>query len=221
MKVLITSGGTKVALDSVRSITNMSRGTFGSKIAHEIIKNGFDLTFLHAEGSKTPTVVTNKSSCKYVQRTYVTFDDYEKALNEELAKQPDIIILASAVSDYGVDNYVDGKIRSSSEMVIRLKILPKLISQVREKCPQSIICGFKLLVNSTEKELCDATTKSLNDNRLDLVVGNDLRDIKQGQHRLLIVEKKDIGIVTSVHRENLPNVVIAKCLEHYKRKNIT
>ena len=32
MKVLITSGGTKVKMDLVRSITNMSRGTFGSQI---------------------------------------------------------------------------------------------------------------------------------------------------------------------------------------------
>ena len=32
MKILITSGGTKVKIDLVRSITNMSRGTFGSQI---------------------------------------------------------------------------------------------------------------------------------------------------------------------------------------------
>ena len=33
MKILITSGGTKVPIDRVRSITNMSQGTFGSRIA--------------------------------------------------------------------------------------------------------------------------------------------------------------------------------------------
>ena len=32
MKALIASGGTKVKIDLVRSITNMSRGTFGSQI---------------------------------------------------------------------------------------------------------------------------------------------------------------------------------------------
>ena len=31
MKILITSGGTKIPIDLVRPITNMSRGTFGSK----------------------------------------------------------------------------------------------------------------------------------------------------------------------------------------------
>ena len=35
MKILITSGGTKVKIDQVRHIGNMSKGTFGSKIAEE------------------------------------------------------------------------------------------------------------------------------------------------------------------------------------------
>lgn len=217
---LLTSGGTKIKIDMVRSITNMSKGTFGSKIAHEILENGFDLTFLHAEGSKTPCTATNKSSCKYIQRTYVTFDDYAKCLDEELIHKPNIIILAAAVSDYGVENYVDGKIRSGGDLVIRLKPLPKLISMVREKCPMSVICGFKLLVNSTEKELLDAATKSLVDNKLDLVVGNDLRDIKAGQHKLLVVEKGSMfsgATVTSVHKDNLPAVVFSKCMEHWQK----
>ena len=37
MKVLITSGGTKIKSDMVRSITNMSRGTFGSKICESFL----------------------------------------------------------------------------------------------------------------------------------------------------------------------------------------
>ena len=37
MKILVTSGGTKIPIDRVRDITNMSTGTFGSKIAIELI----------------------------------------------------------------------------------------------------------------------------------------------------------------------------------------
>jgi len=54
MKVLITSGGTKVPIDKVRFITNMSSGTFGSRIALEALMTGNDVIFLHAEKSKTP-----------------------------------------------------------------------------------------------------------------------------------------------------------------------
>lgn len=215
---LVTSGGTKIKIDAVRSITNMSRGTFGSKIGFEILKNDGKLKFLYAKGSKLPFFNVSLHDGFLSVIEYETFDDYAARLDEELAKKPDVVILAAAVSDYGVESCVNGKIRSSEELVIRLKPLPKLIATVREKCPDSVICGFKLLVNSTEKELCDAATKSLVDNRLDLVVGNDLRDIKEGQHRLLIVEKRGIGIVTSAHTLDLAEVVVKKCLYHWERK---
>lgn len=201
----------------------MSRGTFGSKIASEILSKQHDLTLLHAKDSKLPLNLPQNVppfQDLYRLREYITFDDYEKALTEELKKQPDIIILAAAVSDYGVENYVDGKIRSGEELIIRLKPLPKLISRVREQCPKSVICGFKLLVNSSEPDLMRAANKSLIDNKLDLVVGNDLRDIKAGQHKLMIVERNSIfndeKVIFSVHQENLPNIVVRKCLEHYQ-----
>ena len=38
MKVLITSGGTKVPIDTVRHIGNMSSGTFGAKIAFQLLE---------------------------------------------------------------------------------------------------------------------------------------------------------------------------------------
>ena len=96
-----------------------------------------------------------------------------------------------------------------------MKPLPKLISQVRAKCPEAIICGFKLLVNSTKEELLEASLKSLINNKLNLVVGNDLRDIKKGQHKLLIVEKKGNNVVSNMYEEDLHKVVLNKCLEHF------
>lgn len=188
LRVLVTSGGTKIALDLVRSITNMSKGTFGSRIAREFLDRGnYDLTFLMAKGSKYPD---KNDSCEYRRLIqYVTFEDYRRHLNMSLDEQPDIIVLAAAVSDYGVENFVDGKIRSGNDLVIRLKPLPKLISTVRAKCPKAVICGFKLLVNSTDEELYDAVEKSIKTNDCDLVVGNDLRDIKDGKHRLILGSK--------------------------------
>ncbi len=37
MKILITSGGTRVPIDSVRSITNMSKGTYGKNLLVECV----------------------------------------------------------------------------------------------------------------------------------------------------------------------------------------
>ena len=212
MKVLITSGGTKIKVDRVRSITNMSKGTFGSRIAEAFSDCLFEknITFLGAYDSKMPRIETKGFRCenKIIEKKngeiqqlfnfgddnqmkvigYDTFEDYkDKLFSTIINEQPDIIVLAAAVSDYGVDNYVDGKIRTSAdEMVIRLKPLPKLISKIREIAPNAFIVGFKLLVDSSEDELKEACINSMNKNKLNMIVGNDLRDIQNNNHTLLL-----------------------------------
>lgn len=229
MKVLITSGGTKVKIDMVRSITNMSQGTFGTKIAEAFEKelkprnSENSIKFLMALDSRYPK---NPFVTKVI---YITFEDYEHELFRILQDwNPDIVVLAAAVSDYGVENYVDGKIRSSENLVIRLKPLPKLISKVRDYVPDAVICGFKLLVNSSASELKRACVRSLVDNRLDLVVGNDLRDIKNDNHKLTIFGNFHGEPVAFRYyddkKDNLAEVVANRCLNIYeynqKIKNI-
>jgi phosphopantothenate---cysteine ligase (CTP) len=215
MNILITSGGTKIPIDRVRHIANMSSGTFGSKIAHEALKLNHNVNFLCAKNSKTPfTVNTNFANLKrddvikvmtrienikfdlfqyrnqYIEWTYDNFESYATEL-ERFIKQtvPDVIILAAAVSDYGVDNYVDGKIRSKdTDMTIRLKQLPKIISRVKTWAPDAVLVGFKLLVDSTDDELIANAYKSIKDNSCDMVVANDLRDMQNNAHRLIIVK---------------------------------
>ena len=213
MKILITSGGTKVPIDRVRSITNMSRGTFGSRIAdaffdegHAAFATGSELgtpiekiTFFMAKGSKMPTLQSLNAETyedgympiEFVE--YSTFDDYKSGIEELLKKETyDIIVVAAAVSDYGVANYYNGKYRSrEDDMCIKLVKLPKILPIMRELAPNATICGFKLLVDSTEDELLDAMKKQISESDVDLVIGNDLRDIKNNDHQLLVISKHD------------------------------
>ena len=230
MNILITSGGTKIPIDRVRDITNMSSGTFGSRIAAEALRAGHKVTFLCAKDSKTPfstkidleqetfahamerigqiheLYVTTKQS--YNEVFYRNFDDYAKML-ECLTKEdnPDIIILAAAVSDYGVENPLAGKLRSSSaELQIKLVVLPKLIGQVKIWGPHSYLVGFKLLVDSTDEQLIDAAYNSVHTNHCDLVVANDLRDIKNDNHRLKLVFADGIDDVFGFNPDPTGNV---------------
>lgn len=215
MKVLVTSGGTKVPIDMVRSITNMSRGTFGAKIARQLLIRGgrqIDmLTYLGAKEFRMPFSIHDpdihtrgvdvicrevvylaglheEHKDRYAQCTYKTFDQYAMQL-EKLVRddKPDLVILAAAVSDYIVPNPVDGKVRSSDDLKIDLEPAEKLIGRVKEWHPDCKLVGFKLLVKSTRKELEAAAKESLQKNKCELVVANDLRDIKAGEHQLLIV----------------------------------
>ena len=216
MNILITSGGTKIPIDRVRHIANMSSGTFGSKIAYEALKLEHNVGFFYAKNSKTPFTFNSNLiqlgrdnllkemsrlesikydmfmyGSKYNEWTYDSFDTYMSELERMISQTiPDVIILAAAVSDYGVDNYVDGKIRSKdADMTIRLKALPKVISKVKQWAPNARLVGFKLLVDSTDNELVERAYESVKANGCDMVVANDLRDIKNNAHKLIIVKK--------------------------------
>ena len=231
MKILITSGGTKIPIDSVRSITNMSNGTFGSQIADCFINNFNDedgIHFLHAKGSKIPpsikpdeiidgAVFLDKGYIHFIE--YETFWEYEKELEEVLdMMKPDIIILAAAVSDYAVVDPVNGKARSKEDLTITLKPLPKLISNVRKKCPNATICGFKLLVNSKKSELLSAARNSIRTNNIDLEVANDLSTIRNENHSLHIVESNWTQQFLR-SKYNLATVVRDCCMYHHYRRS--
>ena len=242
MKILITSGGTKVKIDLVRSITNMSRGTFGSQICDSFWRkiiapsDASDknvIVFFHAKNSKMPHNSCYDSgihAIRYIE--YDTFDDYRMKLTDLLkAETFDVIVLAAAVSDYGVANYFNGKYHSSDDMTIKLVKLPKVITEVRELAPNATICGFKLLVNSADEELRAAMNKQFAENDIELCVGNDLRDIKADDHRLTIKfneklksEDKTEEFMTytkswaKVHNCRLSDIVVEKCIEANKLK---
>ena len=177
---------------------------------------------------------------RYIE--YDTFDDYRLKLTDLLkAEKFDIIVLAAAVSDYGVANYFNGKYHSSDDMVIKLVKLPKVIKEVRALAPDATICGFKLLVNSTDEELRAAMDKQFAENDIELCVGNDLRDIKADDHHLTIkfneklkkcsCEKIDIESAdkteefmtytkswAKVHNCRLADIVVEKCIEANRLK---
>jgi phosphopantothenate-cysteine ligase len=223
MKVLVTSGGTKVKVDRVRDITNMSTGTFGSKIGTEFLKLGHEVVFMKAKGSKSPVSfnidmvkgfkydtfhewvkMVDKFKDRYTEYEYTTYEQYAEMLKFVIGvEQPDVILLAAAVSDYGVSNYFEGKFRTNDMLHIELKQVPKLISFVRDWAkPNAKVVGFKMLVNSKTKDLIDAATRSVNDNQLDFVVANDLQDIKDDNHKLHLVFKNG-DVLRFEQKENL------------------
>lgn len=214
MRVLITSGGTKVPIDPVRDITNMSRGTFGAKIATELLKMGAEVDFLCAKDSRTPFSKTldlveepdvkalikevidfddfcYKHRAQYKQFSYRNFNDYASELQRLIEeRKPHVVVLAAAVSDYLVENPMDGKIRSGTDLTISLTPAEKLISKVRKWNQRKFfsLVGFKLLVGATDEELIAAAWKSVEENRCDLVVANDYLKLKGGNHEVILVE---------------------------------
>lgn len=203
------------------------------------------ITFFMAKGSKRPMrqSIDNEyfdsgvDIMKYVE--YSIFDEYKAGIEKLLSEEKfDIIVVAAAVSDYGVANYYNGKYRSrEDDMCIKLVKLPKILPIMRKMAPDAVICGFKLLVDSTEDELIAAMTKQVEETKVDIVVGNDLRDIKADDHKLLIMsrdrEQNDEDALhyswhevkqppkaerTSKTSNCLAEAVVKECIAVYKEK---
>jgi phosphopantothenoylcysteine synthetase/decarboxylase len=247
--VLVTSGGTKIPIDDARHIGNMSSGTFASKLADAFLTADQYVTFLRAEGSKSPFTFINdlndSSSALhdleyqdlkrrfflyrnfYREIKYKSFEDYQNRINEIVEPTyetslkneiPDIVILAAAVSDYGVDR-INGKIRSNDNLTLNLKPLPKVIATIKEKLPNCLLVGFKLLIDSTEKELIAAAADSMEKNSCDIVVANDLRDLQKGNHIIRVIHD---GTVTTIDpgKEQVPAVMLSSIiLEKFNKKS--
>jgi len=246
LNILITSGGTKVPIDRVRDITNKSNGTFGTKIANAFLRHAGNeienLTFFKARGSKSPfefrfnlakphggiqtdlalaMEYASKYADVYHEPEYVTFDDYRRGLIHLLMVQKwDIIIVAAAVSDYEVANYVNGKVRSGSTKKIELKDAVKVIHEVRGYQSDSVLVGFKLLVDSEDSELIDAAHKVLVAGQCDFVVANDLSDIEKRQHRIMIVDghEKPQWMTMEGENESLAGLVALRSLRVYRER---
>ncbi len=216
-KIIITSGGTSERIDNVRKITNSSSGKLGCTIANQLMTQEEErIEKIYYVCSKTAVRPQNSKievleiiNTEDLKRTIETLLKKEKI---------DYIIHSMAVSDYTVDfvttarnisdnikghpekdpydlicqnvnKLVANKISSNEEdLIIKLKRTPKIISLIKEMSPATHLIGFKLLDGVTQEELIEVATKLKEKNKCDLVVANDLSNIRKGNHLAYIVK---------------------------------
>ena len=223
MKILVTSGGTSEAIDSVRSITNHSTGRLGIIITETLLAAGHEVCLITTKRALKPEAHPNLSIRE--------IDNTNDLLVEMLERVKDyqVLIHSMAVSDYtpvymtgleevqassNLEEFLNkqnhqAKISSTDEVqVLFLKKTPKIISLVKEWNPAIHLIGFKLLVDVTEDHLVDIARKSLIKNQADLIIANDLTQISSNQHHAIFVEKEQLQTVQT--KEEIANLLLEK-----------
>jgi phosphopantothenoylcysteine decarboxylase/phosphopantothenate--cysteine ligase len=187
-RILITAGGTRESIDTVRYIGNLSSGRTASRLADELTGAGHQVTWLGAEDAVTPGLPCTTER-------YYSFDDLAMQLQTLLAANDfDAVIHAAAVSDFSVasvltsegdllDNHT-GKLSSGSDLLLKLKPNPKLLDRIRawSKNPDVRVIGFKLTDTEDLQQRYAAVKKQFDDSDVDAVVHNDLTDISSVAH---------------------------------------
>ena len=188
--VIITAGGLREKIDSVRSIVNNSTGKLGCLIAQKFACKGESVYFLHCENVTPPPGVTS-----ILIKDILTL---EKEVESLLKTNVKAFIHAMAVSDYsvggiyenGVIKPIESKIDSSEELLLlALKKNKKIISIIKEINKNVILVGFKLTENKTEEERIEIANFQAIKNNCDYVLVNDITEIKGDMHKAILINK--------------------------------
>ena len=167
-KVLISAGPTIEYIDPVRVITNQSTGKTGVLLAKEMQSAGARVTMVYGPGRETVPDGIKHISVK-------TTAEMKNAIQKELKKKFDIVIMAAAASDYTIKNPSKSKIKSTKQQIsIKLEKSPKIINQIKEIQKNTFLVGFKAETNLSKSALEREATKKLQESRADMVVANDI-----------------------------------------------
>jgi len=134
-RVVISAGGTREPLDTVRFLGNRSSGRMGVALAEEARSRGADVTLLAANLAVSPP-----SGVKVVETP--TAADLER---EALARaDADVIVMAAAVADYRLLSALDEKRpKDGASWTVELEPTPDVLAALgAARPPSQILVGF-------------------------------------------------------------------------------
>ena len=165
LRVMVTAGLSREALDPVRYISNRSSGKMGYAIARAAQRRGAQVTLLSG-----PVALSCPQGVELVPFT-TTGELLERA--SALAAQQDVLIQAAAPADYRAREIAPQKIKkqSGAPLTLELEENPDVAAALgAAKRPGQVFVGFAAETNDV---LSHARGK-LERKRLDMIVANDV-----------------------------------------------
>ena len=213
LKVLVTAGATREAIDPVRYITNHSTGKMGYAIARAAAARGAEVTLISGKTNlkKHPYMkVINIISAKEM------FDEVKKVSDHQ-----DIIIKTAAVSDYSVKNIYEDKIKKDNfKANISLVPTQDILKWLGEnKRDGQFLCGFSMETKNLEEN----SYKKLIDKNLDMIAANNLKDEGAGfevdTNRLTLITKNYKKQLPLMSKEELAYKLLDEILLNFKKEH--
>jgi phosphopantothenoylcysteine decarboxylase / phosphopantothenate---cysteine ligase len=165
LRVLVTAGGTREPIDSVRFISNRSSGRMGFALAAAAVARGADVTLVAANvaldappGARLVPVSTAAELAAACEREFATCD---------------VLLMAAAVADFRPVNPADDKLKKDAgPPTIELEPTVDVISALAaRRRPGQVIVGFA--AEHGGQALARARAK-LERKRVDAIVVNDV-----------------------------------------------
>lgn len=191
LRVMVTAGPSREALDPVRYISNRSSGKMGYAIAQAAQKRGAEVTLLSG-----PVAIEAPQGVKLVPFT-TTQELLDRA--SELAQEQDLLIQAAAPADYRAKEIAPQKIKKQGgePMTFTLVENPDVAATLgKAKRSGQVFVGFAAETNDV---LAHARDKLARKN-LDMIVANDVTRPGAG----FDVDTNIVTLITKDGQEALP-----------------
>jgi len=173
VRVLVTAGGTREAIDSVRVITNRSSGKQGYAVAAEAAARGASVTLITTVDRPAPagaTVIAVSSAAEM------------EAAVMPIAADQDVIVMAAAVADFRPAVVAERKLKKDefgqggSPQIILEPTHDFLVDLGAQKPDGQVLVGFAAETN----DVLENANRKLARKNLDLIVANDVGAAKCG-----------------------------------------
>lgn len=190
LKVCVTAGPTREAIDPVRFISNRSTGKMGYALAENAVQRGAEVTLISGPVNLPDVPFAN------MVRVETARQMYEAVMSE--AQSADIIVKAAAVADYRPSDPAAEKIKKKDgDMSIKLERTDDIIGTLgANKTKGLYLCGFSM---ETENMLENSAAK-LKKKNLDMIVANNLKVDGAG----FGTDTNVVTLITSEGAEELP-----------------
>ncbi len=174
--VMVTAGGTREPIDSVRFIGNSSTGRMGIELAKAARDLGAEVTLIAANiETKLPAGV----NVIHVS----SVDDLELAMDRDC----DLIVMAAAVSDFRVSNPSGEKLKRGQSLTLELIPTKDLIASYAAN-HKAVSVAFALADSSGEK-LVEIATAKLWDKGVDFIVGNSVTALGAADNQIEFISR--------------------------------
>jgi phosphopantothenoylcysteine decarboxylase/phosphopantothenate--cysteine ligase len=193
LRVLVSAGGTREPIDSVRYVGNRSSGRMGFAVAEEAARRGATVTCVAANVSLPRTV-----GIEYVD--VQTAAELADACSEHF-DSCDVLIMAAAVADYRPADAHAGKLKkdqTGTELNLRLVRTTDVLSSLSDRRrPGQLLVGFA--AEHGEGALAYGRDK-LERKKLDAVIVNDVSGAGIG----FDASDNEVWIVTADGEQHVP-----------------
>jgi phosphopantothenoylcysteine decarboxylase/phosphopantothenate--cysteine ligase len=171
VRVLVTAGGTREPVDSVRFLGNSSSGRMGLALAEAARERGAEVTLVAAN-------VALPSSAAIVRRDVATAAELELACRQEFPTC-EVLLMAAAVADFRpvsprADKIKKAELADSAGAAISLALEPTtdvLATLAADRRPGQTLVGFAAEHGERAVELA---RRKLDEKRVDAIVVNDI-----------------------------------------------